>query len=213
MTAAAIHTTGLEPLHVALPPGRSLRMDAGDLSDEDFLAICTHNPDLRIERAPAGQNIIIMSPTGSETGAFNSAIHIEIGIWNRLHKSGVTFDSSTGFALPNGAYRSPDTAWVRKERWLALSLEERRRFAPIAPDFVVELRSEGQSMEELHAKMAEYMACGCRLGWLIDPSARLTHVYAGGETPDWPVVVVPFDQPLSGGELMPGLTVTLAELA
>ncbi|MDX2067585.1 MAG: Uma2 family endonuclease [Haliscomenobacter sp.] len=186
---------------------KPLRMDAKDMSSEEFFAFCQLNDDLRIERAADGQ-MIIMAPTGSETGNRNSEINAEIVFWNRIHKLGVTFDSSTGFTLPNGAERAPDTAWIRKERWDALGIQEKKKFAPIAPDFVLELRSENQSLSELREKMDEYMDCGCRLGWLIDPQNRRTYVYnENGE-----IQTVSFEEKLSGGEVMPGLEVVWGEV-
>ncbi len=163
-------------------PSTPLFMDGADMTDEDFYAFCINNPELRIERNANGK-IIIMPPTTSETGRYNSELHIEIGIWNRKHKLGTTFDSSTGFKLSNGADRSPDTAWITNERWDALPAEQKKKFAPIVPDFVLELRSNDQSLTELREKMDEYMDCGCRLGWLIDPQNRRTYVYsANGDT-------------------------------
>ena len=186
---------------------KPLRLYAKDMSSEEFFAFCHLNNDLRIERTADGQ-MIIMAPTGSETGNRNSEINAEIVFWNRVHKLGVTFDSSTGFTLPNGAERAPDTAWIRKERWEALSPQEKKKFAPIAPDFVLELRSEDQSLSELREKMDEYMDCGCRLGWLIDPQNRRTYVYnENGE-----IQTVSFEEKLSGGEVMPGLEVVWGEV-
>lgn len=186
---------------------KPLRLDAKDMSSEEFFAFCQLNNDLRIERTADGQ-MIIMAPTGSETGNRNSEINAEIVFWNRVHKLGVTFDSSTGFTLPNGAERAPDTAWIRKERWDALSPLEKKKFAPIAPDFVLELRSEDQSLSELREKMDEYMDCGYRLGWLIDPQNRRTYVYnENGE-----IQTVPFEEKLSGGEVMPGFEVVWGEV-
>jgi Uma2 family endonuclease len=186
---------------------KPLRLDAKDMSSEEFFAFCQLNNDLRIERTADGQ-MIIMAPTGSETGNRNSEINAEIVFWNRVHKLGVTFDSSTGFTLPNGAERAPDTAWIRKERWDALSPLEKKKFAPIAPDFVLELRSEDQSLSELREKMDEYMDCGCRLGWLIDPQNRRTYVYnENGE-----IQTVPFEEKLSGGEVMPGFEAVWGEV-
>lgn len=186
---------------------KPLRLFAKDMSSEEFFAFCQLNNDLRIERTADGQ-MIIMAPTGSETGNRNSEINAEIVFWNRIHKLGLTFDSSTGFTLPNGAERAPDTAWIRKERWDALSPQEKKKFAPIAPDFVLELRSEDQSLSELREKMDEYMDCGCRLGWLIDPQNRRTYVYnENGE-----IQTVPFEEKLSGGEVMPGLEVVWGEV-
>jgi Uma2 family endonuclease len=182
-------------------------MDGADMSDEEFYALCMNNPELRIERNANGK-IIIMPPTTSETGHRNSEIHLEIGIWNRKHKLGVTFDSSTGFKLSNGADRSPDTAWITNERWNALPADQKKKFAPIVPDFVLELRSNDQNLTELREKMDEYMDCGCRLGWLVYPQNRRTYVYsANGD-----IQTLSFDDVLSGGDVMPGLEVKMGEI-
>lgn len=184
-----------------------LTLDGAGMTDEQFYAFCMDNPELRIERNAHGK-IIIMPPTTSETGRYNSEIHIEIGIWNRKYKLGITFDSSTGFKLPNGADRSPDSAWIANERWNALPAEQKKRFAPIVPDFVLELRSDDQSLTELREKMDEYMDCGCRLGWLVDPQNRRTYVY----TANGDIQTVKFDEALSGGDVMPGLEVRMGEV-
>ena len=186
---------------------RPIVLDHHDMTDEEFYAFCLENAELRIERNAEGK-IIVMPPTTSETGRYNSKIHIEIGIWNKNATLGETFDSSTGFKLSNGADRSPDTAWIANERWDDLPAEQKRRFAPIVPDFVLELRSDDQSLTELREKMAEYIACGCRLGWLVDPQNRRTYVYsANGD-----IQTVNFDEALWGGEVMPGLEVKLGEV-
>ncbi|MCC6410060.1 MAG: Uma2 family endonuclease, partial [Saprospiraceae bacterium] len=135
-------------------------------------------------------------------------IHIEIGLWNKMTNLGETFDSSTGFTLSNGAERSPDTAWIARERWEALPNTQKQSFAPIVPDFVVELRSSSDNLAVLKLKMAEYMACGCRLGWLVDPQNTQTLVYHENNE----VETVAFNQVLTGGDVMPGLEVTLAEV-
>jgi len=181
-----------------------LRLPGGD---EDFYELCRLNPELRIERN-AQNEILIMPPTTSETGNKNFELVTELAIWNRKHQLGKGFDSSTGFKLPNGAERSPDLAWIRNERWEALTPEERRRFAPIAPDFVLELRSDDQNLLSLKEKMEEYMACGCRLGWLIDPQNSRTYVYS--ENGD--IQTLKFDDVLTGGEVLPGFELRLAEL-
>lgn len=192
----------LFPIDIAykLPPGISLVLDGSGLSAGQFADLCRSNPDLRIER-DANHQIIIMAPTTSETGRWNSKIHIEIGLWNKITNLGETFDSSTGFTLPNGAERSPDTAWIARERWEALPNTQKQSFAPIVPDFVMELRSSSDNLAVLKQKMQEYMHCGCRLGWLVDPQNKITFVYGLAGS----VVAVPFSQKLSGDEVMPGL--------
>jgi Uma2 family endonuclease len=117
---------------------------------------------------------IAYSTTSSETGRINTSITIELGIWNNRHRLGVVFDSSTGLHLSNGADRSPDTSWILKERWDALPVEQKGKFAPITPDFVLELRSSDERTNDLRLKMDEYMACGVRLGWLVNPSNKCT---------------------------------------
>ncbi len=184
-----------------------LVLDGQGMTDEEFYAFCMENADLRIERN-AGGKIVIMPPTNSETGHYNSEINADLVIWNRKSRLGKTFDSSTGFKLPNGADRSPDSAWISNERWNALPAEQKKGFAPVVPDFVLELRSADQNLAELREKMDEYMACGCRLGWLVDPQNRRTYVYF--ENGD--IQTVSFDDVLSGGGVMPGLEMRLAEV-
>ena len=188
-------------------PGITFRLPDSVLTDETFFKFCQLNPELRIERN-AQKHIFIMAPTTSETGNKNAKLTIEIGIWNKRNQIGEVFDSSTGFKLPNGAERSPDAAWIRKDRWEALTPAERKRFAPIAPDFVLELRSEDQSLTYLKEKMEEYMAVGCRMGWLIYPQGRKTFVY----TENGDIQTVSFEQTLSGGEVMPEFELQLADL-
>lgn len=188
-------------------PGIAFRMPNGGMSDEQFYQFCVLNPELRIERT-SDKFIIVMPPINSETGNYNFTLAALLGIWNFQHRLGEGFDSSTGFKLSNGAERSPDLAWIRKERWQALSGQERRRFAPITPDFVVEIRSGDQSLSFLKEKMEEYIHCGCRLAWLIDPQNRKTWVYA--ENGD--IQTLTFDQTLSGGEVLPGFEVRLADV-
>ena len=180
--------------------------DAG-LDDRQFFELCQLNPDLKIERNGAGQ-LIIMSPTGSRTGNYNAELNTELGIWNRKHRLGRVFDSSTGFRLPNGATYGPDAAWAANEKWDALSPEEQERFAPLVPDFIIELRSRHDELEALQAKIAEFIACGCRLAWLVDPYERRTLVYEGEQPP----YAVLFEEVLRGGEVLPGLVVRLGEV-
>lgn len=194
-------------LKIKFRKGIPLRWGGSDMSREEFLDFCVENNELRIERSAEGQ-LIIMPPTTSETGNQNFELSIEIGIWNRQHKLGVAFDSSTGFTLPNGAERSPDTAWIRQDRWDVLNLSERKKFARITPDFIIELRSENQSLRLLREKMDEYMESGCRLGWLVDPQKRRTYVYSeNGE-----IQTIPFEDILAGADVLPGLEVILAEI-
>jgi Uma2 family endonuclease len=125
--------------------------------------------------------IEIMPPTFSETGRKNFELSVEFGIWSKKDKRGVAFDSSTGFTLPNGARRSPDLSWVKREKWDALSADEKRRFARLVPDFIVELRSESDSLKKVQEKMREYIENGVGLGWLIDPLERCVYIYRAGK--------------------------------
>jgi Uma2 family endonuclease len=177
------------------------------VSDEAFYEFCRANRELRIERTADGE-ILIMSPTGGETGRRNFGLIGQFWAWTRTNREGVGFDSSTGFLLPNGAERSPDLAWIRGERWSALQPEQRERLVPLCPDFVAELRSPSDDLDVLRDKLAEYMACGCELAWLLDPTTRAVHVYRVGQQPeilDEPVMV-------SGEPLLPGFTLELADI-
>ncbi len=151
-----------------------------ELDDEQFYQLCRQNPDLKFERSATGQ-LIIMPPTGGESGRRNADLVIDLGIWNRQVGLGVVLDSSTGFNLPNGADRSPDVSWVELSRWVALTTEQREKFPPIAPDFVVELRSRTDSLAPLQEKMQEYIANGVRLGLLINPQDKQVEVYRPGQ--------------------------------
>lgn len=149
----------MEALSLNIPP-------AVGLTDEQFYQLCIANEEWRLELTAEGE-LIIMPPTGGESGIRNADLTTDLNLWNRETKLGKVFDSSTEFRLPNGAYRSPDASWVLLERWKALSSEQRRRFPPLCPDFVIELRSESDSLTKLRSKMREYQANGTRLGWLI----------------------------------------------
>ncbi len=176
-------------------------------SDQEFREFCLLNRDLRIERLANG-NIIVMPPTHSSTGGKNANIFGEIFIWNKKNKLGKMFDSSTGFTLPNTAVRAPDVSWIEKSRWDVLPQSERDVFAAICPDFVLELRSATDNLPTLREKMEEYIANGCRLAWLVDSIKRQTMVYF----PDGSIQIVPFDQKLDGGDVLPGLEIVMAEV-
>lgn len=177
------------------------------LSDDDFFEFCQANQDWRIERTSDG-DIIIMPPTGGETGGRNFDLSVAFGIWAKADGTGKGFDSSTVFSLPNGANRSPDLAWVKLLRWNALTPEQRRGFSPLCPDFVVELRSHTDSLGTLQSKMQEYIDNGSELGWLIDPFEKKVHVYrpqAQVECLDNPATV-------SGEPLLKGFVLDVREL-
>ena len=147
-----------------------------ETSDEQFFLFCQQNRDWQIERTAEG-DWIIMPPAGGETGSRNSEIARQLGNWAKQDGTGVAFDSSTGFDLPNGATRSPDASWVRRSRLAALTPEQKQRFLPLCPDFVVELRSPSDSLSAMQDKMQEYVTNGALLGLLLDPSNRHVYVY------------------------------------
>jgi Uma2 family endonuclease len=177
------------------------------LSRQQFYQLCQTNPDLKLERTAQG-DLIVMPPTGGETGKCNLSISSQLWIWNESTGLGEAFDSSTGFALPNGSDRSPDVAWVEKARWQALTLEQRERFVPLCPDFVVELRSPSDTMAPLQQKMQEYLDNGCRLGWLIDRQQKQVTVYRPGQTPE--VQEEPLS--LSAESVLPGFCLNLNKI-
>jgi Uma2 family endonuclease len=153
------------------------------MSDQQFYAFCRTNPDLRIERDANGE-IIVMPPAFSDTGNRNGRVFGQLFIWAEADGTGEAFDSSSGFTLSNGATRSPDAAWILFDRWNALTPEQQASFAPIAPDFVVELRSSSDTLASLKEKMAEYIANGVRLGLLIDRKNRQVYIYRPDRDPE-----------------------------
>ncbi|MEH2258412.1 Uma2 family endonuclease [Nostoc sp.] len=178
-----------------------------DLTDEQFFQMCQKNRDYRFERTASGE-LLIMPPTGSDTGNRNFDMVVELGIWNKQTKLGKGFDSSTGFTLSNGAERSPDASWVKIERWNALTPEQQEKFAPICPDFVVELRSRTDSLKELQEKMQEYIENGTQLGWLIDRKNKRVEIYRPGKD----VEVLDNPASLSGENVLPGFVLDLQQI-
>ena len=178
-----------------------------DLTDEQFFQMCQKNRDYRFERTASGE-LLIMPPTGSDTGNRNFDMVVELGIWNKQTKLGKGFDSSTGFTLPNGAERSPDASWVKIERWNALTPEQQEKFAPICPDFVVELRSRTDSLKELQDKMQEYIENGAQLGWLIDRKNKRVEIYRPGKD----VEILDNPTSLSGENVLPGFVLHLQQI-
>lgn len=175
--------------------------------DEDFYEFCQANQDWRIERTSDG-DIIVMPPTGGETGGRNFDLSVAFGNWAKAEGTGKGFDSSTVFSLPNGANRSPDLAWVKFLRWNALTPEERRGFPPLCPDFIVELRSHTDSLGTLQSKMQEYIDNGSELGWLIDPFEKKVYVYR----PRTEVECLDNPVTLSGEPLLKGFVLDVREL-
>lgn len=175
-------------------------------TDEQFFEFCRVNNEVVIERDANG-NMVISELSGGSKGIFNAEISAEIGTWNRKEKKGKAFDSSTGFTLPDNSVLSPDTTWIELERWKALPKEERKKFAHISPDFVLEIRSENDSLEKLKEKMAKYIENQVRLAWLIDPLEEQVFIYrANGEVEH----IESFDTPLSGEDVLKGFQIKLS---
>jgi Uma2 family endonuclease len=177
------------------------------LTSEQFYQLCEENPDLKLERNANGE-LIVMPPTGGETGKTNSKFNLQIGLWNEQTQLGEAFDSSTGFTLPNKADRSPDVSWVEKSRWSALTPEQREKFIPLCPDFVIELVSPSDSLEKSQEKMQEYRENGCRLGWLINRKKREGEIYRPGQD----VEVLQSPLTLSGENVLPGFVLNLQKI-
>jgi Uma2 family endonuclease len=169
------------------------------LNREQFYKLCGANSDMKLERSAKGE-LIVMSPTGGETGNQNSELNLEVALWNRQKQLGKIFDSSTGFSLPQGGDRSPDVSWITLEKWNALTTEQRRGFLPLCPDFVIELLSPSDSWKEGQCKMEEYQQNGCRLGWLLDPKHQQVAIYRQGQ----PVEILKAPIALSGEDVLPG---------
>jgi len=174
------------------------------VTEAQFTELAYLNRDLRLERTTAGE-LIIMPPTGGETGRKNVRLIVQVARWNDQHLLGEVFDSSTGFRLPTGAIRSPDVSWVRADRWAALTEEQRAGFLPLCPDWAIELRSRSDRRETLEAKMQEYLAAGLQLGWLIDPQQSQVGIYQPDRAPAW------LDRPatLSGAPVLPEFVLDL----
>ncbi len=175
-----------------------------NLSDEQFYQLCAVNWDLSLELNATGE-LIIVPLVGGESGNQEADLITDLNIWNRQTGLGKVFSSSTIFKLPNGAKRSPDAAWVKLERWEALSLEERKKFPPLAPDFVLELRSESDRLKPLQDKMLEYLENGVPLGWLINPQDKQIEIYRQNQSVE--VIKIPIK--LSGEDVLVGFELRL----
>jgi len=174
------------------------------LNREQFYQLCCNNPELALERDPTGK-LIIMSPVGGESGAKEASLIFKISLWNHQTQLGIVFSSSTIFSLPNGGDRSPDVAWVSLSKWKKLTHKEREGFPPICPDFVIELRSKSDRLKPLQNKMEEYLTCGLRLGWLINPQQKQVEIYR----PEHSIEIVNLPANLSGENVLPGLSISL----
>ncbi|MGB3639062.1 MAG: Uma2 family endonuclease [Rivularia sp. (in: cyanobacteria)] len=177
------------------------------LTREQFYQLCETNPELKLERNAQGE-LIVMPPTGGETGRSNSSINGQIWFWNEQNQLGEVFDSSTGFTLPSGADRSPDVSWVEKSRWDALTNEQKERFIPLCPDFVIEIMSPSDNLKKLQNKMLEYIENGCRLGWLINRKKQEVEIYRLGKE----VEVLKLPQTISGEDVLPGFVLNMQKI-
>ena len=176
------------------------------LTHEQFYDLCMANRSVAMERSPAGE-LIIMPPIGGVSGEREADLIAELVLWNRQAQSGIVFSSSTVFNLPNGGDRSPDAAWVRNEVWDTLSQEEKEKFPPICPDFVIELRSRTDRLKPLQAKMQEYLASGLQLGWLINPQDQQVEIYS----PNQKIETVAYPVELSGELILPGFKLSISK--
>lgn len=179
------------------------------MTDDELFAFCAANKELRIERDEKGQ-LILMSPTGGATGHLNFRLTGIFGKWAEENLAlGYGFDSATGFRLPDKSMRSPDVSWIKKEKWDNLPSEEKEKFAPICPDFVIELRSKSDSIHLLKSKMEKWRANGCSMGWLIDPFQEKVYIYETGKAVQ---EVTGFHNKLSGEDLLPGFVLDLSKI-
>jgi Uma2 family endonuclease len=182
----------------------TIDLSKANISDDQFYYLCRQNETLRFEMTAQGE-MIVMSPVGGVSGGREADWITDVQIWNRQAGLGKVFSSSTIFRLPNGAKRSPDVAWIESSRWDTLSLTEQTKFPPIAPDFVIELRSETDELVPLRIKMQEYIDHGVRLGWLLNPQDQQVEIYA----PNQPVVTLPLPTQLAGGTVLPGFNLNV----
>jgi len=177
-------------------------------TDDEFYEFCRMNNTLKFERDQDG-NILIMALTGGKTGKRNMALSANLYNWNEKTKLGQTFDSSTGFKLPNTSVRSPDAAWISNEKWNALSETEKEKFPPLCPEFIIELMSATDEITHAFVKMNEYMENGCELAWLIYPTEKKTFIYRKGENQE---IIEGFDKKLSGENILKGFEFDLKEI-
>ena len=201
MTTAQMPTTAQT---LTLPYRLALNISSLEMTEEQFLQLCSDNGDLRLELT-AKRELIIMPPTGGTTSNRNSELTADLVIWSRQDGTGIVFDSNGGFTLPNGAVRAPDASWILLSRWETLTPAQQDRFAPICPDFVIELRSPSDGLRDVQGKMAEYIENGARLGWLIDPQGRQVHIYHPGQ----PVEILEEPDSVPGDPVLPGFVLDL----
>ena len=176
------------------------------LTEVQFYALCRSNEALRFELTAQGE-LIVMSPVGGESGNREAGLNAKVWIWNEQTQLGQVFSSSTIFQLPSGAKRSPDVAWVAQARWLSLTPEQREKFPPIAPDFVIELRSKTDDLATLQTKMREYLDNGVRLGWLLNPQDQQVEIYQAGSA----AKTLGLPAQLLGEDVLPGFILNLSQ--
>ncbi len=193
--------------HYFLPVVLNFQDVLEKMNDDEFENFCRHNPDVQIELTKEGE-LVIMPPTGGKTGNRNFSLSVVFGNWAEKDGTGLSFDSSTIFKLPNGAKRSPDLSWVKNERWEKLTDKEQEGFPPICPDFVVELRSSSDSLTNLKNKMAEYIENGAALGWLIDPFEQKIYVYR----PEKEVEILDNPESVSGETLLKKFSLKMSKI-
>ena len=178
------------------------------MNDNEFFRFCLENKNLRIERN-SNLEIIIMSPTSSFSGKINTEVIRQLSNWNIHEKRGEVFDSSTGFTLPDRSVFSPDASWVSNEKWNKLTDEQKNSFAPLCPEFIIEIRSKSDSSSEMHSKMNQWMKNSCHLGWLIDPINKEVHIYKQGTLPE---VISGFKRPIQADNPVEGFLLDLSFL-
>lgn len=181
-----------------------LNLDSVNLTDKQFYHLCQANETWKLELNAKGE-LLIMPPVGGKSGKWEADLIMKVGIWNEQSQLGEVFSSSTIFRLPQGGNRSPDVAWIKRERWEALAEEDRVKFPPLCPDFIIELRSQSDSLSSLQEKMQEYLNSGLRLGWLIDPHRQQVEIYR----PNRVVEIVNLPACLSGEDVLPEFILNL----
>ncbi len=196
----SIHDTSIQPFTIQIHP-------IVQMNDDQLFEFCHRNPGLRIERTAEG-DLILMSPATPESGRRNAQLTRLLANWAETDGTGIVFDSSSGFTLPNQAMRAPDASWIKQERWQALPQADKETFSPICPDFVVELRSPSDSLKTLQEKMQEYINNGALLGWLIDPKNQTVYVYR----PDQEVEMINEPESLIGDPVLPGFVLDMQKI-
>jgi Uma2 family endonuclease len=197
----------ISPRQPQVEPFLTVDLRSIRVTPAQFEVLCHDNPDLRLELTATGE-LIVMPPPGSKTGMRNSILGLRVGEWTQRNGTGVCFDSSAGFTLPNGAIRSPDASWVRRDRWESISAKDQEGFAPLCPDFVIELRSPTDRLSDIKDKLAEYVDNGAQLGWLLDPFERRVYLYRSGCA----VKMLEDPENVSGDPEVPGFVLYVREL-